>query len=382
MILLDSWETLRDNFDDIRQGALVMELVTLLRDGGGLGLRAFITGERQLLASQLSGVLSRRLLLRMTDVDNYGLVGIAARDVPSQMPPGRALLPHHPVTQLQFALLDADVTPHAQRAALRELAETLAEQASYEAAGTLRVDALPPLVTPAELTPAEQPWLLPLGLGGDRLQPVALDLHHSRTAVIAGPPGSGKTTALRAAGYAALGQQIPTIVAAVAHGAVGWELPGCAMARGADQLRKLLAELAKPGLILVDDVELFVDVDPELDQELGDILAAGEHRVVLAGGIDELLSLYRGCTIAARRARTGLLLAARPGDGELFGQPRLAAGGVLSGTGRGLLLQRGAMTTLQVVQHSYLWEKSPTVENPRRPVTRAQTGAYDIEGAR
>ncbi|MGH3545758.1 MAG: FtsK/SpoIIIE domain-containing protein, partial [Mycobacteriales bacterium] len=353
VLLLDSWETLRHHLDDVRHGALIAELITLLRDGGGAGLRALVTGERQLLASQLASVFSRRLILPMTDTDGYGLVGIAARDVPSQASPGRALLPGSPVTQLQFALLDPDPAPHAQRKALGELAQTLTEQAPHEAAGALPVDALPPLVLPPLPGATQQPWLLPVGLGCDRLQTVALDLRQSRVAVIAGPPGSGKTTALRAVGHAATGQQIPVIEAVSSPGGAGCGLPGAQTARGADQLRKLVAELdeaGKPGLILLDDAELLVDADPELDQELNELSCAGEHRVVLAGGTDELLSLYRGCTITARRARTGLLLAARLSDGELFGQPRLAAGGVLSGAGRALLVQRGRMITLQVVQ--------------------------------
>ncbi len=350
VLLLDSWETLRHNFDDVRHGTLVAELITLLRDGGGTGLRAFVTGDRQLLTSQLASLFSRRLILRMADNDGYGLAGIATLDVPKQLPPGRALVPGNPVTALQFALLDSDVTPHAQREALGELAQALAEQVPDCSVGALPVDALPSLVTPPLPVTAEQPWLLPLGVGGDRLRTAALDLRHCTAAMIAGPPGSGKTTALRAVGQAAVGLQIPVIEAMAGDG-MGCGLTGVRIARGAEQLRKLLAELDRPGLILLNEVETLVDTDPELDQAVHELIDAGEHRVVLAGGTDELLSLYRGCTIAGRRTRTGLLLSARPSDGELFGQPGLTVGGVLSGAGRGLLVQRGSTTTLQVVQH-------------------------------
>ncbi|MGH3804655.1 MAG: AAA family ATPase, partial [Pseudonocardiaceae bacterium] len=183
---------------------------------------------------------------------------------------------------------------------------------------------------------------LPLGLGGDTLATLELDLSTETAALIAGPAGSGKTTALAALADAALKQRIPVF----AIGALE-TLPGTAVV-DIETLRSLSAS-AEPSLVLVDDVEPLAG--SEIDTALGELLRVRRHRVVLAGGSEELIGIFRGCVTEARRRRTGLLLAPRPGDGEIFGQARLTREVAdQAGTpGRGLLIQHGTATPLQLV---------------------------------
>lgn len=348
VLLLDSWETFRHSYDDLRHGALLSELSSVLRDGGGRGLRAFINGDRSLLASPIVTLFGTRLILPMADADSYGLAGIARRDVPQQFIPGRAILPSTPVTTMQFAQLDPDPAPSAQRSALNRLGTQLRRRWPQTATGAMPVRALPRLVTPDMLKPTTRQWCLPIGLGGDSTETLELDLSETTTALIAGPPASGKTSTLLAMAAAAADQGARLIIAAPGRSALSSELPTASTAANAAQLTSLLNTDSGPRMILVDDVELLADSD--VDAALSAIISARQHRVVLAGGTDELLGIFRGCTVAARRARTGVLLAARAGDGELLGQPRLAAGGVLDGAGRGLLIQHGTLTALQMVQ--------------------------------
>lgn len=348
VLLLDSWETFRHSYDDLRHGALLSELSSVLRDGGGLGLRAFVSGDRSLLASSIVTLLGTRLILPMADADSYGLAGIARRDVPQQFIPGRAILPNTPVTTMQFAQLDPDPAPSAQRAALNRLGTQLRRRWPQTTTGAMPVRALPRLVTPDMLKPATRQWCLPIGLGGDNTETLELDLSETTTALIAGPPASGKTSTLLAMAAAAADQGARLIIATPGRSALSSALPTASTAADAQQLTSLLNTDSGPRMILVDDVELLADSD--VDAALSAIISLGHHRVVLAGGTDELLGMFRGCTVAARRTRTGVLLAARAGDGELLGQPRLAAGGVLDGAGRGLLIQHGTVTALQMLQ--------------------------------
>jgi len=348
VLLLDSWETFRHSYDDLRHGALLGELASVLRDGGGLGLRAFVSGDRSLLASPIATLLGTRLILPMADADSYGLAGIARRDVPQQFIPGRAILPSTPVTTMQFAQLDPDPAVPEQPTTLNRLSAQLRQRWPHTATRAMPVRALPRLVAPDMLKPATQQWCLPIGLGGDNTETLELDLSETTTALIAGPPASGKTSTLLAVAAGAADQGCRLIIAAPGRNALSSALSTASTAATAAQLTSLLDADSGPCMILVDDVELLADSD--VDAALSAIVSLGHHRVVLAGGADELLSMFRGCTVAARRSRVGVLLAARAGDGELLGQPRLTAGGVLDGAGRGLLVQHGTVTALQVVQ--------------------------------
>jgi hypothetical protein len=102
--------------------------------------------------------------------------------------------------------------------------------------------------------------------------------------------------------------------------------------------------------VLVDDAERVLDTPAAgaLERFAREARDSG-HLLVVAGTTDDLAIGFRGFVVEARRSRCGMLLAPRgPLDGEVFGirLPREAGGRVPPG--RGLLIEHGAITPLQV----------------------------------
>lgn len=157
-----------------------------------------------------------KLVLRLADKSDLSLIGIAGRQVPDAMAPGRAYraVGGH---QVQVALVDPDPTGAAQAAAIERLAVT-ARQRDGElplSARPFGVDVLPARIS------LDEAWALRVGepgplcglvaVGGDRLTADGADLAVGTPAfVIAGPPQSGRSTALRtlAASYLRIGTRV------------------------------------------------------------------------------------------------------------------------------------------------------------------------------
>ena len=195
-------------------------------------------------------------------------------------------------------------------------------------------------------------WAL-VGVGGDELRPCGVDLDIDGPAfVIAGPAGSGRSTALATMGRWLLGQGRRAVV--IAHRrsplrALGDD-PGVLAVLGSDDASALDVHLAAhPDLVvLADDAETLHDT--AVERPLLALLRAdaeGGAAVLLAGSAAEMSACFRGLTVEARRPRTGLLLGAMaPADGDLLGVrlPRSDA----APPGRGVLVVRGRLAPVQV----------------------------------
>ncbi|MGI8761940.1 MAG: hypothetical protein ACR2LF_11735 [Jatrophihabitantaceae bacterium] len=210
---------------------------------------------------------------------------------------------------------------------------------------------------------AETPGLLTLGLGGDAAEPIRIDLFAGTgRLLVAGPPRSGRSNALRVLLVQLLGQSVRVLVAAPRRS----PLTGIARERGcriltpedavwpADVLCDDLGATARTA-VLVDDSEAF------LDTAVGDALASYARAappllaVVAAGRSEEIAVIYRGIAAEVRRARCGLLLQPGPIDGELVGlrlprrrHPGPAGRGFLVGDGCWSLPEASEPTPIQV----------------------------------
>ncbi|MDP9394941.1 MAG: FtsK/SpoIIIE domain-containing protein, partial [Actinomycetota bacterium] len=361
VLLLDSWEGFVAAFDAVDHGRPVDDLLRLLREGPSVGLRGVVTGERSALAGRLASSVGARLLLRMPDPTDYAMAGVPLRMVPSHLPPGRGLwVEGNAVHEAHVPLLDADPSGAAQSAALAAVAARARSTVSDGAAGPqpLRVDALPTVVSSSEVAReaascASGPLWALVGVGGDELAPVGVDLEQDGPGfVVAGPPGSGRSTALltMAGWLAACG----SAVAVVASGrsplrtlSGGDGVLGVLTPRDAGRLAEILTA-PQPLTVVVDDVE---DVaDSPVEPVLAGLLRPGgdaPRALLLAGDSTGMAGAYRGLAVEARRSRCGLHL--RPGglaDGDLFGI-RLARSEDPR-PGRGMLVLRGRVTPVQV----------------------------------
>jgi len=369
VLLVDSWEGMVQGYEGVDHGRPLDELTGLLRDGPAAGLCVVLTGGRSLLTARQAALVSERLLLRLADPADAALAGIPPRAVPAHQPPGRALVPGDPPLEVQLALVaPSDLVTVATASSAAAGARTSPESAPTTSANRsrspLRVRALPSSVGLEGIEPPPEPgplWTL-LGVGGDELDPAGLDLAgQGPGALVAGPPGSGRSTALVAAACWHLGRGATVVVvtprASPLRGLEG--RPGVHGARDAGALQAAVDRAdTSPLVVLVDDAEQLLDTD--LDAALLAVLGEAPGRgwgMLVAGTTDELHATFRGLTVGVRRSRCGLLLCpAGPLDGDLLGIRTVR--GLEHRPGRGVLAVRGRSIPVQVA--------SPTAQPPLR----------------
>ena len=363
VLVVDGWESVQQAAEQAGALRLVDGLLHLLRQGPAAGVLTVVTGGRAVLSGQVGAALPTRLVLRTTDVGDAVMAGVPSRAVPSTWPPGRALLLRDDtVLQAQVALLTDDPSGSSQAAALAALAAGTAAPGDGTG-GPPDVPALPVQVALADVLARVAgragPTWLPLGVGGPRVTPQGWDpARQGPVLLVAGHPGSGRSTALASLAAGALAGGRPVVVVSGRRSPLQ-QVPGVRLvdADDADALGRALEDAraaGTPGLVLVDDVDTLeaTAVEPALTALVSALTAghdpsAPAEAVAAAGSTPELLTRYGGLAVQLRRPGVGLLLGpAAPTDGDLLGV-RLGRGAVRV-PGRGALVQRGAWIPLQV----------------------------------
>lgn len=311
-----------------------------------------LAGGRDLLLSQVSSLVPDKLVLPLTDPTDLVVAGIPPATMPHEPPPGRALRGHDHV-ELQLAVL----APGGSVEQGRALAEVADGWSGHDpsAATPILVRALPDAVVDSALPTAPTGDLAAgdwarLGVGGDEAEAVGVDLRHTPALLVAGPPGSGRSTALCTLARHVATAGRPVVVVAPRPSPVT-HLPAEGVAELVDphDREAMLTLLRRHDelVVLVDDADLVLDTPVE--ETLVEVLRSrrGRVAVICAGATDELSATFRGLTAEVRRHRTGLLL--RPSglaDGDLLGvRVRASEPGP---PGRGLLVEQGVVTPVQV----------------------------------
>jgi S-DNA-T family DNA segregation ATPase FtsK/SpoIIIE len=320
VLLVDGWDALAEQLEGVDHGRGLDELLALLRDGEQVGLRAVVAGGRGTLVARVSALVQQRLVLATHDPTDLLLAGLPCAPT-GPVPPGRArLVPGGRCAQVAWPGSADEV-----RAQVAEIGRRWPAPVQR-----LRVRALPALVRADEVEPPA------IGLGGDAAVPVRLRLEG--LVLVAGPPGSGRTTTLAALARSAESAGLRVQVMEPADVPAG--LPGLAAGTGT--------------CLVVDDVDR---LDPDVDAALADLVERRLLRaLIVAGDGARLATSYRGTVGAARRHRTGVLLQPRTTDGELLGV-RLPGTPDPGPPGRGLLVVRGTATPVQIA----------TSDDPRGP---------------
>ncbi|MCX4478601.1 FtsK/SpoIIIE domain-containing protein [Streptomyces cellulosae] len=366
VVLLDGWDAYRQAFENYDYGRLIDDAKRLFREGAAVGVKVVLTTDRSGLTGDISSSFSERLVLRLADQADYALAGLSSKDVPKDIPTGRALkATDDGVQESQLALLAENPSGQAQVAALQEIARSAgqAESRPTEYQRPIRVDVLPARIGVREamalqpgFAPASPLWAL-VAVGGDELQPLGVDLEEGGPGfVISGPPKSGRSSTLVTAATSLLRQGTEVIVItprrsplrelATAPGVLG----SLDSESSEDDLEALISTARGPYVIVVDDAELLYDTP--LDEALEEVVKRGMDGglgLIAAGAVDTLSSQYRGFVVQARRSRTGLLLSPQgTQDGEMFSirLPSNVGGGP---TGRGLFVQGGEVMPAQAV---------------------------------
>jgi S-DNA-T family DNA segregation ATPase FtsK/SpoIIIE len=352
VVLIDGWEALTEALDDFDQGELTDNLLRLLRDGLSAGVRVVVSGGRAVAAGRLAGLLQSRLVLDMPDPLDLTLAGISPSAAAVRRPPGRAY-DVRDEAEIQLAIVD-------------DGSEELARRwgPPPEGAGPWRVLPLPEVVE-GDRVPVDVPDALFVGVGGDDLVPLGFDLaRDERRIVVAGPPRSGRSTALEtiASRLLAAGRVVAVITT---RRSTLTELVGGSrlhVLRPGEVDRFVELRRAHPDLgIVVDDAEgldgnaietALVEATRLVDQAAGVVAIAVDSRRASAA--------FRGIVPEVARAGTGLLLQpTTPADGDLF-RIRVEPSATRR-PGRGLHLSEGVATGIQVALPS---TAQPSVAHP------------------
>ncbi|MEX5637208.1 FtsK/SpoIIIE domain-containing protein [Parafrankia sp. FMc2] len=361
VLLVDGWDSLAATLPEHDGGQLYDVLLTLLREGTGVGLHVVATSDRGLLAGRAGALNDNRILLRMGERTDYTTIRVAPQRIPADIPPGRGWRAVNQA-ELQVALLDPDPAGQAQAEALRRIAARAGarDRETPAARRPFRVAALPGTLPFAEafelVPPAERrPLRALLGLGGDEAAPLLLDFAgRAHTFLIAGPPGSGRSNALATLAVSLLAGGTRLVVVTpresplrrlAAH-------PQVTLA-GMDSLT-----VEGPAVVLVDDVDLF-GYNSVLDPPLREIVASGRDRgigLAYAGTGEVLSQSISGWLGEARRSRQGVLLAPQTSlEGDLLGTripASLLRGGVRPG--RGHITDAAGMLRTITIPHTVL----------------------------
>ena len=333
-VLLDRWEGFTSNLGELEAGGLTEILTRLLTEGASVGMHLVMTGDRSLLLGRISSLCEEKLIFKLAEKDDYRLAGLNPRDLPGNLPPGRAFRAGSG-TELQVALLAADASGQGQAAALQAIAMQCRsrDHAVPAAQRPFRVDVLPAQVSFADawqLRPASAGTLWGLvGVGGDTLAALGPDLAVGVPCfIVAGPAKSGRSTILLSMARSFLAAGTPVVLAAPRPSPLRAlaGLPGVVAVFDRPELSDAelagaLASFAGPGVVLVDDAELLRDCGAA--GELSRLIALGGDagRALILGGDAESIGVgFGGWQVEAKRARRGCLTAPSTiPEGDLIG---------------------------------------------------------------
>jgi DNA segregation ATPase FtsK/SpoIIIE, S-DNA-T family len=333
-VLLDRWEGFTATLGELEAGGLTETLTRLLTEGASVGMHLVMTGDRSLLLGRISSLCEEKLIFKLAEKDDYRLAGLNPRDLPDDVPPGRAFRGGSG-TELQVALLGPDASGQGQAAALQAIAARcrVRDEAVSATRRPFRVDVLPPHLSFADAwqlrpTSAGPLWGL-VGVGGDTLAALGPDLASGMPSfIVAGPAKSGRSTILLSMARSFLAAGTPVILAAprpsplrALAGVPGVVAVFDQLDLGEPELAGALASFAGPGVVFIDDAELLRDCGAA--GELSRLVALGGDagRALVLGGEAESIGVgFSGWQVEAKRARRGCLTSPSTiPDGDLIG---------------------------------------------------------------
>ena len=88
LVMLDRWEGFTTTLGET--GDLTEVITRILSEGASAGIHLVMTGDRSLLAGRIAALCEDKLVFKLAEKDDYALAGLRARDLPGEIPPGRA----------------------------------------------------------------------------------------------------------------------------------------------------------------------------------------------------------------------------------------------------------------------------------------------------
>ncbi|WP_448615713.1 FtsK/SpoIIIE domain-containing protein [Modestobacter sp. URMC 112] len=357
LLLVDGWEGLAAQLDEMDPGGGSSGFLRLLRDGAAAGLTCVVTADRAVPGSRLAAAACTRLVLPLPDRADYAVAGVPPRAVPSTRPPGRAVVGED-AEECQLAL-PREWGDSGSGPATDPAGPATADPAISTADPAISIVTLPadPVLDLAEAGGGSGGLWLAIGPGDDDGRTIGVDLLRSGGLLVVGPPGSGRTSALRA--FTARCRHAGARVLQLGGPGSGRtarpdpDRPGNADGATADvgdveALHVWAAAAGRPSVVVADNVTALPDA---MADAVASLAGPGRELLVLAsGGAPDLAGAFRGPTVTLRRSRTALLLRPTAADGQLLGI-RLPRTPLPPRPGSGWLVTGGSARRVQVARH-------------------------------
>jgi S-DNA-T family DNA segregation ATPase FtsK/SpoIIIE len=336
VILLDRWEGFVPTLGEVDGGRLTDVITQTLGEGASAGVHLVMTGDRSLISGRISSMTEEKLAFRLPDRDDFNLIGLRPRELPDDIPAGRAFRSGSGI-ETQVALLTADASGPGQAAALRDIAAEAGRRDAGvpRALRPFRVDVLPAQLSfgdaweMRDTQAAPRPLWGLVGVGGDDLAAFGPDLGDGLPAfIVGGPAKSGRSTVLTtmARSFLAAGSRVILVTPRPSPlRALGGETGVVRLFEGTDldaaEFSAALGEFGGPGVVVIDDAEVLRDCGAA--DQLRELIGTGaeaQRGLVLGGNSEDICAGFTGWQIDAKRARRGCLLSPQQiTDGDLIG---------------------------------------------------------------
>lgn len=364
------------------------ELLALLgREGAAFGIHLVLTmpGWNSVRARLLSSI-GLAVALSLNDRSEYAsVVGRTYGLVPAAAP-GRGLVRGEPPLEFQTALPSSGSTEWERQTALHAQIARLAE--AWTGARPHPIRSLPAVVSLRELL-AEPNQSVPVGLEVESMAPFGLDLREGPHFLVAGLPGSGKSSLLATILSAISTRRTPDELAAYVIDFTGSTLTTVAglphlhgTASDPAAAAALIEQLGRPAattLLLIDDIDLVRDGLPAGARDRLEAIVRRERNsglhLIASGATGAFSGGYDGLTKALRELQTGFLLGtADPAEGSLFGV-RLPApeGSRFLPVGQGFYVRRGRIRPVKAALPDL---------GPWTPLSEAKEEEHDADPGR
>jgi S-DNA-T family DNA segregation ATPase FtsK/SpoIIIE len=353
LILLDNFPGFRGDFE-IGAGRTqwYSAFHELLNDGRALGIHVALTADRPAsVPSSIGSTIQRRVILRQADEGSYALLNVPKDVLGVDSPPGRALIDGH---ETQIAIVGGSSDTVEQSRALKSLAESIARtgRSPAEAVGALATE------IPAGSMPSTFGDLPVLGVSDDTLAPIGFE--PSGALLLAGPPASGRTSALRwliqsvRAGVPGAELYYIGTPRSLIPSIGAWEGVARTIEESADLAMEITATLpvAKPGTRIVVVVEQIGDLlGTAADAKMVELIKAikrSDHLLIADSETSQWNSSWPLLS-EVKAARTGILLQPDGLEGENIlktALPRVSRSEFPPG--RGYFISRGRAARVQL----------------------------------
>jgi S-DNA-T family DNA segregation ATPase FtsK/SpoIIIE len=352
ILLLDGMGAFREAYESNITAPWFSVFSQIAIDGRQVGVHVIVSGDRPgSIPTSLSSSIQRRLVLRLANLDDYGMLGVDADVLTATSPSGRGILDGQ---EAQIAVLGGDGNVAVQARQIEALAQSMIKAAVAVAPPVERLGDYLPL---ANLD--SRGTGVVVGIADDNLQSVQIEPIGSF--VIAGPPGSGRSTALGTIAQSLKVKHPATDLYLLSPRRSSFARRGIwtQAADSPEKVEKAVQELAKlvdGGGLKPGTVALFLEnladfsgspVEYELERVVKALLK--QEQFVVAETETSTWSQAYAIGQPLRAGRKGLLVQPDEGDGDML--LNTGVGRIRRGTfppGRGFLIGQGRARKLQV----------------------------------